>query len=131
MDEQERSGRDALACPGWRWMPGMLSSCGRRVSIVDTYPLGVREGDNRARPDYGPVAHDSWPVLTDPATVGCLEALVREAHHQHVLCMPLAGGMVWHACRERNQGKGLVIGSGGTKGQALVAALKAAGQGVS
>lgn len=68
----------AVACKGWRWVPGML-----------TLPW---------RDEFGDVSHPPWrlrtenwmpfadghrgaiPDLTDPATLGCLLALVREAH---------------------------------------------------
>ena len=52
--------RRAVACPKWRWMPGMLTLDGFRLSPVDA------DGDDP-------------PDLSDPATLGCLLALVREA----------------------------------------------------
>lgn len=51
-----------VACKGWRWMPGMADTWGGRV----------REGDGIDR-------IKALPDLTDPATLGCLLALVREA----------------------------------------------------
>jgi hypothetical protein len=54
--------RRAVSCKGWRWMPGMADLWGGRV----------REGDGIDR------VH-ALPDLTDPATLGCLLALVREA----------------------------------------------------
>jgi len=52
-------GRRAVACRGWRWMPGML-----------TPPWAPRS----LEPPDGYL-----PDFRDPATLGCLLALVREA----------------------------------------------------
>jgi len=64
----------AVACPGWRWMPGML-------------PLVVDEdGDSvacdrvwRTQGGHTVVPAGATPDLEDPATLGCLLALVRLA----------------------------------------------------
>jgi hypothetical protein len=67
--------RRAVACKGWRWMPGMLA--------VEQAVPGMALSARPVRVD------DYWhevgvwlPDLTDPATVGCLLALVREAWGQ-------------------------------------------------
>jgi hypothetical protein len=65
-DEQIALARRAIACPKWRWMPGMKVSEGFRVT-------------ESLAPFMFPV---DLPDLNDPATLGCLLALVREAHHE-------------------------------------------------
>ena len=62
--ELEALARRAVACPRWRWMPGMKVGNDR---IMD-------ESETRE------VRSDELPDLTDFATLGCLVALVREAH---------------------------------------------------
>lgn len=52
----------AVACKHWRWMPGMLDEHGNRYVAEGRYPR-----------------RSVLPDLTDPATLGCLLALVREA----------------------------------------------------
>ena len=64
--ELESLGRRAVACSHWRWLPGMLTDVGERVTDPDICYLGT------------------FPDLSDPATLGCLLALVREALGDHV-----------------------------------------------
>ena len=75
-EEQIALARRAVACKGWRWMPGMLAS-GFRVCRVD--PHGYRFGWSDSSYAYR-ISDDVLPDLDDPATRGCLLALVREAH---------------------------------------------------
>ena len=81
-------GRRAVACKGWRWMPGMLALDSTdeehpgRV-IDDRKALVYEDADGAIR--EGVVARSDLPDLTDPATLGCLLELVRE-----VLGEPLA-----------------------------------------
>jgi len=71
-EEQIALGRRAVACKGWRFMGGM-----RVLDPIGPQPQRIcddDEGEASWRDDY-------WlPDLTDPATLGCLLALVREAH---------------------------------------------------
>lgn len=77
-DEQIALARRAVACRGWKWMPGMLTGDGFRVCRVDAdgYKFGYRTEYNYAYAVIG----DVLPMLKDSATHGCLLALVREAH---------------------------------------------------
>ena len=66
--------RRAVACPGWRWMGGARWIGVRSApfeNLCGRYPDSDR--------GYS-IPHDApLPDLTDPATLGCLLALVREA----------------------------------------------------
>jgi hypothetical protein len=61
MREEIELARRAVASPHWRWMPGMLTDVGERVTDPAVCYLGT------------------LPDLTDPATLGCVLALVRDA----------------------------------------------------
>lgn len=68
-EEQIALAKRAVACRGWRFMGGMLvSDAIGKQRIYD---------DVAGEPYW---STDGWlPDLTDPATLGCLLALVREA----------------------------------------------------
>lgn len=78
--------RRAVACPGWRWMPGMLRDDGYRFIGLD--PTNGEEHGFAAPPPAHRVEY-LWPShmveavvlpdLDDPCTLGGLLALVREA----------------------------------------------------
>jgi hypothetical protein len=70
-DDMIALARRAVACRGWRWMPGMKLTAGLRLSeslVPFTFPVDL-------------------PDFTDPATLGCLLALVREAWDDHRLTL--------------------------------------------
>ena len=72
----EDLGRRAVACKHWRWMPGMyIRPLEFRVVWFDDFAVG--ECDQISyRWERIP---DAYPDLSDPATIGCLLALVRDA----------------------------------------------------
>ncbi|NBW38762.1 MAG: hypothetical protein EBR30_27830 [Cytophagia bacterium] len=79
----EELGRRAVACKHWRWMRGMLASNGEedvRIFYVSANHLHLIELEDD---EFGMVRipKDTCliPDLSDPATLGCLLALVREA----------------------------------------------------
>ena len=77
LENLEELARRAVACKRWRWMPGMLSDKGLRVIRRDSdgYVVGYYQ-DNWYMAECVP---GTLPDLSDPATLGCLLALVREA----------------------------------------------------
>ncbi len=119
----DKLARRAVACKRWRWMPGMLSNKGLRVTRCDRdgYVVGYYA-------DLSYIAEcvqGSLPDLTDPATFGCLLALVRKAWGQGVYLLPDGG---WYVKGARLQ-DGVSIGLGicaTSEAEALVAALEAA-----
>jgi hypothetical protein len=63
----------AVACKGWRWMEGMAWIVARITPLEDIRGRVVSlNGSHQLYPD-------ALPDLDDPATKGCLLALVREA----------------------------------------------------
>ena len=125
-DDMIALSRRAVACRGWRWMPGMRWIVTRAAPLED-YAGRIVEGARRA-PD-GP----GLPDLTDPATVGCLLALVREAWGCAVMTSP-----DYDYDDEARQGPNVIewravetmrwttVGEGATEAEALVAALESA-----
>ena len=116
-EEQIALAKRAVACKGWRWMRGMSNDRGQTIDCVDLIQAkaycGEWDADITALPD-----------LTDPATLGCLLALVREAMSAETLYVrPTKTG--WTVMM--GSGKGLGKVSDGTiEAAALVAALEAA-----
>jgi len=83
LENFEELGRRAVTCKMWRWMPGMMTCGGWRV-------IAISEGRSVcAKYDFVVISpeHDAIPDLTDPATLGCLLALVREAWPNDGLAM--------------------------------------------
>jgi len=97
--------RRAVACKGWRWMPGMRDArTGERYETGDGFWIV-----------------NKWPDLTDPATLGCLLALVRDAHRDAFMAAGNDGpGWVGRDC------DGYEVCRGTSERAVLVAALEAA-----
>lgn len=77
LEQFEELARRAVACKRWRWMPGMLSNKDLRVTRCDDdgYVVGYYENLSY----IAECVSGSTPDLSDPATLGCLLALVRES----------------------------------------------------
>ena len=120
-------GRRAVACPRWRWMSGMLMildpSQPWDQRMVMRYSEAVRAalGDDRLSPRAWADGTAPVPELGDPATLGCLLALVRReyAHEGVAYTYPVSSG--WHVIV-----RGRVIATGDTEAEALVVALEEA-----
>jgi hypothetical protein len=147
-DEMIALSRRAVACRGWRWMAGMLSHHGERQ-------LWCSETEREwSSPSFSEAAMD-WrrarfagsrelPDLADPATLGCLLALVREAWRcptvyvrQSTTRRVSDGALAWEvcdlyldaeACRALGVPREGSVGSWGhgSEAEALVAALESA-----
>jgi hypothetical protein len=122
LENLEELARRAVACKRWRWMPGMLSAKGLRVTRRDSdgYVVGYYE-------DLSYIAEcvpGTLPDLTDPATLGCLLALIRKAWkdpqvHVVKLAYGFMGWQAWNADRD-------IAAKCGSEVEALVAALEVA-----
>ena len=65
-----------VRCKGWRWLPGMM-----RLRVTPPQMRDYLRREGRVPEQFDNWAYDDWPVipdLDDPATLGCLLALVRE-----------------------------------------------------
>jgi hypothetical protein len=107
--------RRAVACRRWRWMSGMRWWTEDDRGRLDHY-----------QPDYMGRPLNALPDLTDPATLGCLLALVREAWQTPKAYVASRGeGLdLWVVCLP--QPRADHFGHGANEADALVRALEAA-----
>lgn len=108
--------RRALACKHWRWMPGMRT-------VRDDghgFHIGCTVAASKVKPEW-------LPDLTDPATLGCLLALVREICGDSEMHLTLGGaGWVWLSGESRVANVVLDIPAGKTEAEAITLALETA-----
>lgn len=138
-DQMQALARRAVACRHWRWMPGMLciwpNGNSYRVGQVadvngaDSLPNYPSNGWGDEYPDRT-LGH---PDLDDPATLGCLLALVREAWGDEWLACKgdySPHGSTWVVYSGKPHGRRFLTQVAGirypTEAEALIAALEAA-----
>lgn len=96
----EDLGRRAVACKHWRWMPGMLAHRGGRMYRLIVCDGGTeqfvaaRHEEDETVSQAAPKGIDLFPEFSDPATLGCLLHLVREAwpDEWHEFMVPIFDG---------------------------------------
>lgn len=113
----ETLGKRAVACRRWRWLGGTLRIVPAPHEGATGYAIRV--------PDHGYLqTQGEYPDLSDPATLGCLLALVREAWGDpSVGIFRSALGQEWCVLIQKG---GLQGFHAPTEAEALVAALEAA-----
>ena len=112
--------REAVACDGWRWMPGMRAEWQGLCREYSAIVVGIEQGCPRMT--NGHIRQDALPDLESPATLGCLLHLVREVWGDPgACCYPTNGGgwLCLHSTANTRRP---------TEAHALVAALKAGGE---
>ena len=133
--------RRAVACKGWRWLPGMLiqtvgGPTDRIAGIDSTFIHAWAESQQTENPRGMWIRYrldrmnkHGVPDLTDPATVGALLALVREAWGDPYMTVDYwRGPRIWTCKSDEVHSMGACrrAPKGGTEAEALVAALEAA-----
>lgn len=121
-DEQVALARRAVACrKWWAWMPGMLDAVLGRVIAVHEDEIVFHD----CLVDLLAKVQPDSPDLTDPATLGCLLALVREAWGDPSVSCTMTFGGGWRVLVMLPD-RLVRLYHGPTEAAALVAALEAA-----
>lgn len=126
----EELAQRAVACKHWRWMPGMLTKHGLRAERNGDGMVAIWH--DRKRNEWGEESlTGGLPDLTDPATIGCLLALVREAWGDDGIttsCTRCGGGTGWsvHRSSPVNGVSALVPVLSESEATVLICALEAA-----
>jgi hypothetical protein len=125
--------RRAVACKGWRWMPGMVTEAGYVVLCDGGELTSEREfvaNWYEHSEHFACIDEFDLPDLKNPATLGCLLALVREAWGQPdgvPVTVTHMGGYDSYELVVCGLGRWKDSpGQGSTEAEALVAALEAA-----
>ena len=114
-EEQIALARRAVACRGWRWMPGMRWQTSDDHGRLDDF-----------QPEYMWCPDRALPDLTDAATLGCLLALVRQAWGDPGMFVRPRGSKMrpdWAVFTGANSD---IVCAALSEAEALVAALEAA-----
>lgn len=109
----------AVACKGWRWMDGMALLAGDYSPGIVGAETSVGRITYTQASGFEYMHHGVWPDLDDPATRGCLLALVRQAYGNPSIYAYRIGSEGWCVPTPRPW-------FGATEAAALVAALEAA-----
>jgi len=127
--EKTEAEKHVVTLKHWRWMPGMLPTHGSRIIYCVGERAFVAYWDDEANDGDGDGdAHwfgTGLPDLTDPATLGCLRALVREAWRSPTANTIFVDGQWQCWVKNEDTPRGLHF-DGATEQDALVAALEAA-----
>lgn len=111
----------AVSCNHWRWVPGMLV---RGFDPTTKHPAWMRLREFHSSMSLTVQAEQllqPWPDFSDPATLGCLLAIVRDAHRDAYMSTG-NDGPTW-VVRDCD---GYVVCTGTSERAVLVEALEAA-----
>jgi hypothetical protein len=141
-DEAKALGLRAVACPGWRLMPGAVDCDGVRVLRVGEHTIDAFDPRANGIGDQVVMRAERLapPDFRDPATLGCLLALVRREWGVNAKawleciedsgCDHILGGApdewVWRMSDGSGTGPLYDLPDCDTEAEALVAALEAA-----